>query len=98
MPEQKNILIRLYHENGTLNLRIKDDGVGFNASTVSRGVGLINIQTRASLFNGTTEIISAPDQGTELVVVFPDSNSKKAVNGFLDNILACLAFCRWPCI
>jgi len=66
----KNILIRLYQENGTLNLRIKDDGVGFNASSVSRGVGLINIQTRASLFNGTTEIISAPGQGTELVVVF----------------------------
>jgi signal transduction histidine kinase len=33
-------------------------------------VGLINIQTRASLFNGTTEIISSPGQGTELVVVF----------------------------
>jgi PAS domain S-box-containing protein len=66
----KNILIRLYHENGKLHLRIKDDGVGFNANTVSRGVGLINIQTRASLFNGSSEIISAPGQGTELVVVF----------------------------
>jgi two-component system sensor histidine kinase UhpB len=66
----KNILIRLYHENGTLYLRIKDDGVGFNAATASRGVGLINIQTRASLFNGTTEIISSLGEGTELVVIF----------------------------
>jgi signal transduction histidine kinase len=66
----KNILIRLYHENGILKLTIKDDGVGFNAATVSRGVGLINIQTRASLFNGTTEIISSPGEGTELVVIF----------------------------
>lgn len=66
----KNILIRLYHENGILKLTIKDDGVGFNAATVSRGVGLINIQTRASLFNGTTEIVSSPGEGTELVVVF----------------------------
>jgi len=68
----KNILIRLYHEDGKLYLRIKDDGVGFNASSVSRGVGLINIQTRASLFQGRAEIVSAPDQGTELLVVFPD--------------------------
>lgn len=66
----KNILIRLNHDNGVLKLTIKDDGVGFNAATVTRGVGLINIQTRASLFNGTTEIISAPGEGTELVVVF----------------------------
>ncbi len=72
----KKILIRLYHENGKLNLRIKDDGLGFNAAIVSRGVGLINIQTRASLFNGTMEIISAPGHGTELVVVFLDSSSK----------------------
>jgi two-component system sensor histidine kinase UhpB len=66
----KNISLKLYHENGKLQLRIKDDGVGFNATSVSRGVGLMNIQTRASLFHGTAEIISAPGQGTELVVIF----------------------------
>jgi PAS domain S-box-containing protein len=66
----KHILIRLYHENDKLYLRIKDDGIGFNASNVSRGVGLINIQTRASLFNGQMEINSTPGEGTELVVTF----------------------------
>ncbi len=66
----KHILIRLYHEHSKLILCIKDDGIGFNAKKVAGGVGLINIQTRASLFNGQMEINSIPGEGTELVVTF----------------------------
>jgi len=66
----KNILIQLYHEETNLILIIADDGNGFDTTTTSNGVGLINIQTRASLFNGTMHITSAPKMGTEIKVVF----------------------------
>lgn len=67
----KNILIKLYQENDQLILKIKDDGIGFNPNTTRHGVGLINIQTRASLFNGTMQIEASPGNGTEILVIFP---------------------------
>ncbi len=66
----KNIFIRLYQEGELLVLTIKDDGIGFDQNAVSHGVGLINIQTRASLFNGEMQINSSLGNGTELGVTF----------------------------
>lgn len=66
----KHIVIRLYQEGGKLILSIKDDGIGFDPNETSHGVGLINIQTRASLFNGEMRIISSSGNGTEVIVTF----------------------------
>ncbi|MEI8074017.1 MAG: PAS domain S-box protein [Bacteroidota bacterium] len=66
----KHIFIRLYQEEGKLILIIKDDGIGFDQSATSHGVGLINIQTRASLFNGEMKINSSLGNGTEVMVTF----------------------------
>lgn len=66
----KHIFIRLYQEGGKLILSIKDDGIGFDSNATSHGVGLINIQTRASLFNGEMRIISSRGNGTEVIVTF----------------------------
>jgi signal transduction histidine kinase len=66
----KHILIRLYQEGDQVILCIKDDGRGFETATTTHGVGLINIQTRASLFNGEMKIISSPGNGTEIIVTF----------------------------
>jgi PAS domain S-box-containing protein len=60
----------LGNRNGILELRIKDDGVGFDKARKSNGVGLMNMKTRAALFNGTIEINTAPGKGCELVVQF----------------------------
>lgn len=57
-------------EDGNINLSIKDDGAGFDTSKKSKGVGLMNMKVRASLFNGETNIISSPGQGCELQVYF----------------------------
>lgn len=57
-------------EDGNINLSIRDDGAGFETSKKSKGVGLMNMKVRASLFNGETNIISAPGQGCELQVYF----------------------------
>lgn len=66
----KHILIRLFQEADKVILCVKDDGRGFDLNTTSHGVGLINIQTRASLFNGEMKINSSPGNGTEVIVTF----------------------------
>jgi len=66
----KKILIRLKQEAHRTILTIKDDGIGFDPSKKSNGVGLMNMKTRASLFNGELSIISSPGKGCELKVVF----------------------------
>ncbi len=64
------IVLKLTQTGGKLLLSIKDNGVGFDTEKVSGGVGLINIKTRASLFNGIVSILSKKGNGCELSVVF----------------------------
>lgn len=67
----KSITVQLVIKNSQLILSIKDDGVGFDPSKESKGVGLTNIRTRTSLHNGKIEIHSAPGRGCTLEVSFP---------------------------
>ena len=64
------VIVRLTQDNEKTLLLIKDDGAGFDTSQKSRGVGLMNIKTRASLYNGEVTIISSPGHGCELRVLF----------------------------
>ena len=63
------VLLKLVQDNENLALTIHDNGVGFDTSKKAEGVGLINIKTRASLFNGEVNIRSSPGQGFELSVI-----------------------------
>lgn len=69
----QHILLQLQLREGNIELRVKDDGVGFDPATKTDGVGLINIRTRASIFDGVVKIISAPGRGCELRVAFPQA-------------------------
>ena len=66
----KTVIIGLKQEAGTLQLRIKDDGNGFDTSEKRKGIGLKNIVSRADLFNGEVIINSRPGEGCELTVNF----------------------------
>ena len=66
----QKVIIRLLQEKEKTLLSIKDDGVGFDTNKKSKGVGLMNIRTRASLFNGELTMISSPEKGCELRVLF----------------------------
>jgi PAS domain S-box-containing protein len=66
----KRILVRLTQECNKTLLVVKDDGVGFDTNKKSTGVGLLNMKTRASLFNGELSITSSPGRGCELKVIF----------------------------
>jgi len=66
----QKVIVRLVQDNEKTTLTIKDDGVGFDTNKKPNGVGLMNIKTRASLFNGDVTIISSPGKGCELKVMF----------------------------
>ncbi len=66
----KNVRIKMAQKNDTLELSIKDDGIGFDTTKKPKGVGLKNIASRASLFKGDVVIKSKPGKGCEILVKF----------------------------
>jgi signal transduction histidine kinase len=82
----KNIEIRLWREGNLFVARVRDDGVGFNPSSVnanysSRGsLGMVNMRERAERIDGSLKIESSPGQGTAITLVVPlDRHGRKAV-------------------
>lgn len=67
--EASAVLLKIVQDNETITLTIHDNGVGFDTSKKAEGIGLMNIKTRASLFNGEVSIRSSPGQGFELSVI-----------------------------
>lgn len=66
----QTIFIRLKQQDTLLQLKIRDDGIGFDVTRKRDGVGLQNIISRTELFNGSVLINSAPGKGCELIVNF----------------------------
>ncbi len=64
------VVVRLIQEENGLQLSIIDNGKGFVLNNKTGGVGLMNIRTRASLFNGEVLIDTAPGKGVNLTVMF----------------------------
>jgi PAS domain S-box-containing protein len=63
------VQIELYTSKAKAVLRIRDNGRGFDTAARPKGIGLSNIASRASFYNGSMEVLSAPGQGCELKVV-----------------------------
>ncbi len=63
--------IQLKYEDDKVSLMIRDDGQGFDPETPSPGLGLRSMGERAQLIEGQISIISAPSQGTQIVVTCP---------------------------
>ena len=51
-----------------ISLNVQDNGKGFDATAETLGTGLNNIRTRIAAVNGTMNIHSSPDEGTEVDV------------------------------
>ena len=59
--------------DGGLLLAVRDDGVGFNGEDPGkrRSLGLLSMEERVRLQNGTLDIESAPGRGTSIVAWLP---------------------------
>jgi PAS domain S-box-containing protein len=67
----KKIIIHLNAEDDNLKVFIADDGVGFDTTKKSKGIGLKNIQSRVEFYSGNMNIISSPGKGCRLELMIP---------------------------
>ena len=69
--EATHAIIHLSRQKNEIILLISDNGKGFNHLNEKKGVGIINIRTRADLYSGSVTIVSRPGEGYVLKVVLP---------------------------
>jgi PAS domain S-box-containing protein len=71
--EAKNIQVIITYSDGMINLKISDDGKGFNPKKKSAGIGIANMLSRAESLDGSLQLNSAPGLGCVLIGSFPVS-------------------------
>ena len=68
----KNAYIIMEEEDDSLNIIVKDDGVGFkNKSEEDKGVGINQIKARIHMMNGSFLIESSQGMGTKAIINIP---------------------------
>jgi PAS domain S-box-containing protein len=73
------VSVRMQQDGAWTKLIVEDNGVGFDPESASQGVsregafGLFSIQERMSDLDGSLEIISQPGQGTQAILLAPNS-------------------------
>ncbi|MEO8961249.1 MAG: ATP-binding protein [Ginsengibacter sp.] len=71
------VSIRLRKNKSSVVMSIYDNGIGFDTSQKSAGIGMGNIKSRAEAFNGTADFVSSPGKGCKLSVAFPATDSMR---------------------
>lgn len=69
-----NIFLQKSTQNLLIN--IKDNGVGFDISKISKGYGLINLEERITIIDGVYYINSILNEGTAISITLPCQNQK----------------------
>lgn len=67
----RHITVQVTRSTGMLNLMVEDDGVGFDPTQVSEGMGMGNLRRRAAEIGGTVRIDTRPGRGTSISVDVP---------------------------
>jgi PAS domain S-box-containing protein len=67
----KNVKLIISFSKAFLTMNIQDDGLGFDTSKKSDGIGIDNMRTRAESLGGTFALHSVPEAGSTLLVSVP---------------------------
>jgi signal transduction histidine kinase len=69
----KLVEVRVWVDDVSLNLRVEDHGVGFDAQALvgASSSGLVGMEERASILGGSLRIDTQPGRGTHLVAELP---------------------------
>ena len=67
----KHVTVSIHKEENSITLKITDDGIGFDTTKTTTGIGLKNLKKRTEALNGTISINSQPGEGAFINVVFP---------------------------
>jgi two-component system sensor histidine kinase UhpB len=77
----RHVWIELSRSESTLELVVRDDGVGFDVVTTReqtagrRGLGLLGMAERVQLLGGTLQVASERSRGTRIRASFPLSEA-----------------------
>lgn len=73
-----HLLISISNHRRITRLEIKDNGKGFDVQEARKkeGIGMLNIMSRAAIFNALVEINSSPGKGCHLIIDLPYSSKK----------------------
>jgi two-component system sensor histidine kinase DegS len=76
-PQMVSIIIQA--DQNRLSLQVKDDGIGFDpehvqAKKIEGHFGLIQVQERVALLQGSMSVTSQPNQGTNILIQLPLSD------------------------
>jgi signal transduction histidine kinase len=73
--------VRLWGTSDEIHLTVVDSGAGFDreAAKESRGLGLISMEERLKLVNGTLSIDSQPKRGTTIHARVPHSSGNDSM-------------------
>lgn len=69
-----NVSVQLSRRNGSVRMKMKDDGVGFDldeAAQKRESFGLAGMRERVALLGGDIEIQSSPGKGTKVSIAIP---------------------------
>jgi signal transduction histidine kinase len=73
--QARHAVVRFATVDGHIEMRVEDDGRGFDPSHVARGdwpqFGLQTMRERAESVGGAFVVVSRPDMGTQIVVQIP---------------------------
>jgi signal transduction histidine kinase len=64
----KRAIVEVTEDADAINIRVRDDGHGFDPSAATGGFGLVGIRERAELFEGSLDVRSEPGKGTALAI------------------------------
>jgi signal transduction histidine kinase len=67
----RRVSVRLVRDDTMVELRVRDDGAGFEPGADRRGLGLQGMRERAALLGGAVQLESAPGKGTMITARFP---------------------------
>jgi len=88
----KEFTVSLLEEPETATIFISDDGIGFkprkllNDKYVSDGLGIMNMQESVERLNGSFQIDSSLNQGTNIIAAYPIKNKKDETKPEYKNI------------
>ena len=75
--------ILLNYNQKQLIIKAKDDGCGFIMDEVNDSSGLLNMKNRAELTESSYNLISKPNEGTELTIIYPIVERALKTDGLL---------------
>lgn len=76
-----DVNVQIWQDSEVLNIRVEDTGEGFEvgrALNTSVGNGLVGMQERVISLNGKLTILSAPQQGTQILAQIPIHSASEA--------------------